>query len=73
MLICPILFGLVLMLLPLEPLLHGTLLLASACPTATMVILFAYRYGGDDLYGTQIFTASTILCALTIPVVMLLA
>lgn len=73
LLICPVLFGLVLMLLPLEPLLHGTLLLASACPTATMVILFAYRYGGDDLYGTQIFTASTILCALTIPVVMLLA
>jgi len=73
LLICPVLFGLLLMLIPLEPLLHGTLLLVSACPCATMIILFAYRYGGDDLYGTQIFAASTVLCAATIPLVMLLA
>lgn len=73
LLICPIVFGLLLKLLTLDPIVHGTVLLASACPTATMVILFAYRYGGDDLYGTQIFTASTLLCAATIPLVMLLA
>ncbi|MDO4740559.1 MAG: AEC family transporter [Eubacteriales bacterium] len=73
LLLCPALFGLALMALPVEPLLRGTLLLASACPCATMVILFAYRYGGDDIYGTQIFTASTLLCALSIPLVMLMA
>ena len=71
--ICPVLFGLLIRFLPLDGIVRGTMLLASACPCATMVILFAYRYGGDDLYGTQIFTASTLLCALTVPFVMLLA
>ncbi len=72
--VCPVLFALVLKLLPLDlPLvLRGTVVLASATPVATMIILFAYRYGGDDLYGTQVFTASTLLCAATIPFVMLL-
>jgi len=72
--VCPVLFALVLKLLPLSlPLaLRGTLVLGAATPVATMILLFAYRYGGDDVYGTQIFTASTLLCALTIPFVMLL-
>lgn len=72
LIICPVIFALVLKLFPLDPLLHGTMLIASACPCAAMLFMFAYRYGGDDLYGTQIFTASTILCAATIPLVMLL-
>ena len=72
--VCPVLFALALKLLPLDlsQVLRGTVVLASATPAATMIILFAYRYGGDDLYGTQIFTASTLLCAVTIPLVMLL-
>lgn len=71
--ICPVLVGLLLKLVPVDPIVRGVVLIATACPAATMTIMFTYRYGGDDIYATLLFTVTTVLCAVSIPLVMLLA
>lgn len=73
LLIAPAAMGLILRCLPLDNIVRGVVLIASACPSATMTIMFAYRYGGDDRHAALIFAATTVLCAATIPLVMFLA
>ena len=50
----------------------GTLIILAACPVATNIILFAYRYNRDNIYATEIFVATTILSMFTIPLLLLL-
>lgn len=50
-----------------------TAVLAAACPTGAMGTLFALRYGKDSGYASQLFTMTTILSMLTIPIVMTIA
>jgi predicted permease len=47
-----------------------TSILATACPTAVTINLFAIRYGKNYFYSSELFTITTILSAFTIPVVM---
>lgn len=49
------------------------MLLATACPSATMGIIFAIQYGRDDNLVSQIFSITTLLSIITIPLVMALA
>ncbi len=69
----PALTGLLLRALPIDPIVRGVALIASACPSAAMTFMFAYRYGGDDRYASLIFALTTICCAATIPLIMFLA
>lgn len=50
-----------------------TSVLAAACPTAVTLNLFSIRYGKNYLYSSEIFTVTTLLCAVTIPLVMIVA
>jgi predicted permease len=50
-----------------------TSILATACPTAANINLFSLRFGKDYRYASEIFTLSTILSIVSIPLVMILA
>jgi len=50
-----------------------TVVLAAACPTAATINLFALRYDKDYKYASEMFAITTILCSLTIPLVMVIA
>ncbi len=45
-------------------------LIATSCPSAVITTMFAHRYGGDTVLASQTFAVSTILSALTIPLVL---
>lgn len=49
-----------------------TVIIASACPSATTGTLFALTFNRNSEYASQIFSISTLLCAVTIPLIMLL-
>jgi len=50
----------------------GPLIIATACPVAANAILFAYKYERNHLYASELFTASTLLSMITIPLMVLL-
>jgi predicted permease len=57
--------------LPLQQTLVATSILATACPTAAMVIMFSYKYDKNVLYSSQLFAATTLLSMVSIPIIML--
>lgn len=50
-----------------------TILIASACPTATTVTMMAIRFGKNYKYSSEIFAFSTVLALITIPLVTFIA
>ena len=42
---------------------------ATACPVAASVTLFAIRYNKNAVYGSQLYAITTILSIITLPVV----
>lgn len=50
-----------------------TIIMASACPSASNATLFALRYDKDFVYASELFSMATVLCLVTIPGIMLLA
>lgn len=60
------------LLLPIDDTLFTTVLIASACPSASMSVLFAGIYGKDVETASNIFTMTTLLSILSIPAVILL-
>jgi len=50
----------------------GTVIIVTACPAAVNIVLFAYQYGKDDTYATELMISSTILSMLTIPLLLFL-
>ena len=69
LLIIPIIFALVLKWFPIPETVYMTTLLATACPSATLTVLYSVMYGRDDVYASEIFSATTILSIITIPLV----
>ena len=55
-----------------NPLMSGAVLAAAACPSAAMCVILAVRYGGDSIYASEIFAATTLLSMITLPVIMAL-
>lgn len=49
------------------------ILIASCAPIGVMVALFAQQYDGDFAYGAGMVSLSTILCMVTIPLMLILA
>ena len=45
-------------------------LIAASCPSAVITTMFAHRFGGDSVLASEIFAVSTILSAVTIPLVL---
>ncbi len=52
-----------------DPMLITIVVIAVACPTAAACTMFAHRYQKDSAYASEIFAATTILSAATIPAV----
>lgn len=50
-----------------------TTVLACACPTAATINLFSIRYERNYFYASELFTITTLLSLLTIPLVMIIA
>jgi malate permease and related proteins len=50
-----------------------TTVLACACPTAATINLFSIRFEKNYLYASELFTITTILSIMTIPLVMIIA
>jgi len=50
-----------------------TTVLVAACPTAATINLFALKYDKDYKYASELFTMTTLLCAITLPLIMVIA
>ena len=69
LLIIPLVFILICRCLPIpQPVLLATVL-ATACPAGTLTVMFSVMYGRDDIYASEIFSSTTLLSIVTIPVV----
>ena len=47
----------------------GVLTVIAACPSAAMITILSVRFGADDSLASKINFLSTILCAITLPVI----
>lgn len=56
--------------MPVNSIITGTVILASACPAAATGTLFAIRYKKDSLYASELFALTTLLSIATLPVIM---
>lgn len=59
--------------LPLDETLKLTILIATACPTAANAMLFANRFDGDVERASNVFTLSTLMSIISLPVIILVA
>lgn len=73
LILVPVVSILFLKLIPVEEIYIMTVLIAIACPTGAMGMMFALQYNKDSNYASELFTVTTILSLVTIPLVMLLA
>ena len=49
------------------------ILIASACPTATIITMFSHRYSRNSVYSSEIFAVCTLLSAITLPAMLKIA
>jgi predicted permease len=73
LLIIPFLTLGLLALLDLEQQVAYTILIASACPTATAAVLMAIRYEKNHIHASKLFASGTVLGVITIPFVIFIA
>lgn len=73
LLLLPLITIPVLMIMPLPEIVSITTLIAAACPSATTGTMLAIRYRQNYTYSSEIFALSTVLSAVTIPVVVMIA
>lgn len=71
--ISPVVFGLLLRFLPLNQELRTVAIMMAACPTGALTITLAILYQRDDHYATELFTITTLLSVVTIPLCLLIA
>lgn len=73
LLVIPLAVLALLSLLPLDPTVAYTTLIATACPTATTIAMMSILYNKNHAYASEIFSFTTVLSILTIPVIMFAA
>lgn len=66
-------FALILRWLPLDDTMRAVAAVTGACPSGAMTITMAIMYHRDDHYGTELFSMTTLLSILTIPLCMFIA
>jgi predicted permease len=71
--VVPLLIMAIFLLFPLDNTLLTTILIAGACPTAATTMLFANKYGGDVEMASNVFTITTIMSIISLPIVILIA
>ena len=55
--------------LPHDSLILGVYTLIAACPSGAMITILSVRFGADDQFASKINFLSTVLCAVTLPLV----
>ncbi len=68
----PTVTAIILCLLPIDSIIVGTVVLASACPTAATGTLFAIRFKKDPFYASELFAITTLLSIATLPIIMMI-
>lgn len=71
LLLMPALTILLLLLVPLDPMLETICVLVAGCPTAATITMFSLRYEQNAVYAAEIFAFTTVCCALTLPLMMM--
>lgn len=69
LIVVPVLTWLLLRLLPIDPILRGTMLVVSACPSGVIVSMLTLQYGRDAEYSSKGILLDTLLSMITIPVI----
>lgn len=69
LILCPVLCLIPLYFMHLDFNIAFTVFIATACPTGASAIMFAERYNKNAGYATELFVVTTILSAVTIPLV----
>lgn len=72
LLLVPILIILIFQLFRTETILSSTVILATACPSASIGTMFAIRYKKNSVYASELFGITTALSLITIPVIMVI-
>ncbi len=70
LILVPAAVGAIFSFLPLDNVLIGTNILATACPAAATGTLFAIRYKKDSFYASELFALTTIFSIITLPMIM---
>lgn len=73
LLLIPILLLLIYSRFPINEVVLVTSVLMAACPSAATGILFSIRYEKNAIYASELFAVTTILCCITIPLVVSIA
>lgn len=68
LILAPVLTWAVLRLFATDPMMLAIPVLIAACPSAMVITVFCLQYGKDDLFSSQVIFMSTLLCAITMPV-----
>lgn len=63
----------VLFFIPLDNTLRTTILISTSCPTAATTMLFASKYQGDVEMASNVFTITTLMSILSMPIVIFIA
>jgi malate permease and related proteins len=71
--VLPLIMLAILIPLPVAPIIKLTVLTASACPTAALAIIMAIRYDRDEELAAEIFSVTTLLSMVSMPVILTLA
>lgn len=69
----PAIFCLILRFLSIDEQMRTVAAMTAACPSGAMTITMAIMYEHDDHYATELFTMTTLLSVITIPLCMLIA
>ena len=67
LLLMPALLLVVLVLIPFDPMVGCTMLVASACPVAASGTAFALRFHKNSLYASELYAFTTVTSLVTIP------
>lgn len=51
---------------------YTTAVIASACPTATILVMFAVTHEKNDIYAAELVSVTTLISAITLPLVLML-
>jgi len=73
LLLVPVVTLLLFKALPINSTIVLTIVLAAACPAAAMVTLFSLNYNKNSLYASELFAVSTLLSAITLPLIVFLS
>ena len=73
LIVIPLIFMLALRLIPGNSMIKLVAFITSSCSTATTTMMLAIRYKRDELLAVNLIAVTTVLCAVTIPLLLALA